>query len=391
METPPKTNVEDYEFDPNGSTEEQLKDSLAADSLSKVNKKDNNWGHTVDESPEEGLVPEDPEKIRDGIQKIEENEKNYYKKQQEKDPFFEGATMYDKRDVKPAYPRERLAATKEELAPINQVEFIGGNRERLQEVYEEAMELRNRVKDPGNPRFRLMSVAAADLERIEQPVDTTERISKNNEEIAKAIKAAVGEEDEYSGDTGAGVQEYISETLIGGDAESVFIGVTGTIVSGNGQIGEKSDTYKNLVVLRWIKNNVNHVIAFSPREEAAIYTLVDGDMNEDWRTKFLRAGAIECKERDEIDVTNHDRDEFYLHERTMEKVVDRIVKAETDIANSSATSHEKSARILESAADTKRHLAHLDKYMDSKEPQIDRSEVKASEKESDASIENENK
>ena len=394
MENNHEPSKNEYELDPNQSIEEQLQDSIddiAKKSLHDTINRPPDHGYTIENDPIHGVVT-GTEEVQEGIKVLEKNEKDYKAKKEaaaranikaeapvEDFSFNEGATFYDEKDIKPVYGPAELAAAKKQLAPVGKIEFIGGNREKLQDVYDEAMEIRNRVKDPGNPRYRLMSVAAVELERIEQPADKTERIRKNNEEIAKAIKEAVGEEDKFSGDTGAGVQEFISEILIGGDAESVFIGTTGTIVSGNGQIGEKSDTYKNLVVLRWIKNNVNHVVAFSPREDAAIYTLVDGDMHEGWRRKFLLAGAIDCKERKEMDITNHDRDQFYVHEKTMEKIVDKIIKAETDIANSNSMSYEKSAIILESAADAMKHLAHLDKYMQPIGPQEDRNEMKSSE------------
>ena len=205
------------------------------------------------------------------------------------------------------------------------------NEERLAKVFEEGQRIHNRVKDPGSYKYRLLSVAAVEMKKIEQPEDKKERTKAINTELEKAIKDATGGEEpgKYEGDVLAAAQAYLSEILIGDSADFVSIGTTKTIVNPTGQVGKNPKIYKDLVVVRWIEDKTNHVLAFSPRRDTAVYTLVDDSMGDSWRDRFLTAGAIAGKERDKISALNHERhSEFAHHERTFEKVVDRMLEDE---------------------------------------------------------------
>ena len=85
---------------------------------------------------------------------------------------------------------------------------------------------------------------------------------------------------------------------------------------------------------------MNHVLAFSPRPDSAMYMLVDGDMDESWRKKFIKAGAVNGEERNEIMVTKHEKhneDGFdSFHERSLEKLLLGTLQRELDVVSNSA-------------------------------------------------------
>lgn len=242
---------------------------------------------------------------------------------------------------------------------------------RLNRVFEEGKEMRERRPDRATG-LRLMSVASVKLEKVEQPDDPEERIKVNNAKLKEAAKKAVGEAefDEYSGDTVAGVSLYVIEALIGSDSDYVAIGDTETLVSSNGQIGRDPETYKNLVVIRWRKNGMNHVFAFSPRRDARMYALVDDSTGGSWRDSFVRAGAMGGKDRKNLIIVNHERhDDGYHHEKTLEKVVMGIIRKETELLESEDFIPENKGKTLMAIGDTYRHIAHLPiKTLESKSP-----------------------
>ena len=237
---------------------------------------------------------------------------------------------------------------------------------RLQEVYREGMSIRERYKEPGPARYRMMSVAAANLEAVDQPENSEQRVQANNEAIANAVTEAIGGEelDDYAADTLAAVQTYISELLIGDNADSISVGTTPAIVSGNGQIGADPNVYKRVVVVRWVKNGINHVLSFSPREAASLTVLVDDSVGDSWRRKFLRAGAVNDVERADLIRLNHDHhdeeDVDYHHEKSMEKLVDKILDREIELLkNDELLSSEKKAEILADLSNRYSKFAHL--------------------------------
>ncbi|MBR3156876.1 hypothetical protein IKF20_00365 [Candidatus Saccharibacteria bacterium] len=312
---------------------------IAGEATINRNGLNNNQGFTIDEDdPIEGGT-DNPEIIRVAEKKLE--------KLEQKD---ESAN-----DIEPKAEKTRVAP---ELSP---------NQKRLKEVFEKSEKVRELYKDPGDPRYRILSVAAVELGRVEQPDDPAERVKKNNEMIEKAAKKAVGENqlDKFSGDTVAAAQEFISEDLIGDNADSVSIGTTETIVNQFGEIGKNREiNYRNLVVVRWIKKGINHVVAFSPSKDAAIYALVDDSMGDSWRNKFFMAGAVDGEEREEISIMNHiNKTDTYLHERTFEKVVCAISRKEMAALESDELGVKDRAAIGYNIAKQVSSLAHSNEKM----------------------------
>ncbi len=319
----------------------------------------NYGGYTVDnDDPLQGYV-DDPAKIQDYFRSFGD------------ELFGDGQkiTANDEEETIIANEKEidKGEADKQEASNIHELQpsriKTTEKDKKLAEVFKKGMEIRDRYKDPGNPRYRLLSVAAVEMEPINQSDNATEKVNSINKAVEKAAKAAVGGEemDDYSGDTVAGVQAYIVEDLIGDDANQVWIGTTETIVNPNGQVGKDPETYKNLVVLRWVKNSTNHVFVFSPRKEAAMYALVDDSMGDSWKKTFLMAGAVNGDERREIMSVNHDQSgDDYLHEKTLEKMIVRMMKKkEAEAMNVEGMSFEDKAKALLSISKEYERLAHL--------------------------------
>ena len=381
---------------------------------------DNNWGHTIDsDDPNQGYV-DDPSKINEVInQRFDDQGKtghlvneavlqeNKSGQNERINTNYGGYTVDDNdpiqgyvgdpskvqdyfkslEDALPGDLQETVATNDTEVATINEEEpekieskaekadashefqLSGAEKarkdEKLAKVFEKGIKIRDRYKDPGNPRYRLLSVAAVEMETIDQTGEAVDKVKSINKAVEKAAKIAVGEEemDDYSSDTVAGVQAYIVEDLIGNDANRVSIGTTETIVNPNGQVGKDPEIYKNLVVIRWIKNSINHVFVFSPRKDAAMYALVDnndstGDL---WKKTFLMAGAVNGDERREIMSVNHDQSgDGYLHEKTLEKIIVRMMEREGQVVTeANEMSLEDKAKIHSSISEEYARLAHL--------------------------------
>ncbi|MBR6505896.1 hypothetical protein IKT18_03655 [Candidatus Saccharibacteria bacterium] len=322
-------------------------------------------GYTIEDDPVFGFT-DDPEKMRK----------------------FEAEHPMPEAEVEEAPESEVVINVRESVD-----EELAENEKRLTAVFERSKEIRDRYKKPGNPRYRLMSVAAADMKRIEQspmPVGEensaeaekvkSERIEKNSAEIEKAIRKALGgkelSKDHYAADTLAAAQLYLSEILIGGDADSVSIGNTGTIVSSSGegadkkpQMGMDPDIYKNLVVVRWIKNGINHVVAFSPREDTGVYALVDDSVGNSWREKFLRAGAVEDKERKDMIIVHHkEQSDTFRREKSIEELAFRTLVREKSILDFDEIGAEHWAEALISVGTKGRKLAHLEDRVEKLSP-----------------------
>lgn len=240
----------------------------------------------------------------------------------------------------------------ERLADIHYDEDFPSRRERLlKEAFEETEKLRELYKDPGNVRYRLLSVYATEMHRIDQSGEPNERIKRNNQEIEKAIKEAYGSEelDKYAADTLAAAQLYLSEVLIGDDADKVSIGTTGTVMNQTGQIATNPESYNNLVVVRWTKNNLNHVVVFSPNEDTGVYALVDDSMGDSWKKEFLKAGAVDGEERKNMIVINHmDHDEWLHHELSIQKLAIKIMAKELEALDSDDWTPEEQLKIQRS-------------------------------------------
>ena len=322
------------------------------------------WGYSIDHNDPVNGYTEDQETINE-----------FLKKDLEKNPVLEPSDKIEPISrAAQADAVESLANAPIE-APIDQApevkaeaekstpEFITErNEERLIEVFEKSQEIRGDYKNPGNPRYRLMSVAAGDLWKIKQPEKVADRVDAINDAITNAVKTAFGSEelDDYAKDTLAAAKLYFSETMIGEDADSVSIGTTETLVNSNGQIGDKPEIYGNMVVIRWIKNNINHVVAFSPKEGTGIYALVDDSMGDSWKEKFIRAGAVDRDERKAIFTMDHeDRDEFYHHEKSFEKVAKRMILKELATINSNEVEVEDMEKVVSACHEELRKLAHL--------------------------------
>ena len=319
----------------------------------------NYGGYTVDDDdPIQGYVdPNNPEALREAHRMLEEKEAEERRRKEKQQLMASGHNLTDAL-VEEEEPEEVADEVAREVAkePTEQ-------DRKLAEVFKKGMEIRDRYKDPGNPRYRLLSVAAVEMEPIDQGGEAAEKVNSINKAVEKAAKAAVGGEemDDYSGDTVAGVQAYIVEDLIGDDADQVSIGTAETIVNPNGQIGKDPEIYKNLVVVRWIKNGTNHVFVFSPRKDAAMYALVDDSMGDSWKKTFLMAGAVNGDERHEIMSVNHDQSgDGYLHEKTLEKMIVRMMqKKEAEVMNTEGMSFENKAKALLSISKEYDRLAHL--------------------------------
>ena len=379
---------------------------------------DNNWGHTIDSDDHNQGYVNDPSKINavinqqfDGREKtghlvneavLQENKSGqdervntnyggytvddndpihgYVGNPSEAKDYFEGFE-----DALPGDSQETVAANDTEVATVNEEEpekieskaekadashefqLSGAEKarrdEKLAKVFEKGEKIRNLYKKPGNPRYRLLSVAAVEMETIDQTGEAADKVKSINKAVEKAARIAVGEEkmNDYSSDTVAGVQAYIVEDLIGNDANQVSIGTTEIIVNPNGQVGKDPEIYRNLVVIRWIKNSINHVFVFSPRKDAAMYALVDDSMGDSWKKTFLMAGAVNGDERREIMSVNHDQSgDGYLHEKTLEKIIVRIMKKEAQVAmEADWMSFEDKAKIHSLISEEYARLAHL--------------------------------
>ena len=301
----------------------------------------NNWGHTIDHNDPVHGFTEDPETMRKFYQEHPEStsiktpEAEIPDERSETEPNQKTEIQAESISTPEQKKAEEILESEEYKQELSEQE------ERLKEVYEKSEEIRDRYKNPGNVRYRLLSVAATDMERISQSTEPNERVKNNNDKIEQAVKKAFGDDklDKYAKDTLTAVQLYFSEIMIGNDADAVSIGTTETIVSSNGQIGKKPETYRNLVVLRWIKKGCNHVVAFSPKEDTGLYALVDDSVGNSWRNKFLMAGAVNGDERKELFVMNHEEhDEFYHHEKSYERIVERMIKKENEALDSNELS-----------------------------------------------------
>ena len=227
----------------------------------------------------------------------------------------------------------------------------------LGEVFEACQKIRERVKDPGRPGYRILSMAAVKLDRIEQPDNPEERVGVINQAIEMAARKAIGKSETedtgygYAGDAVAAIQLYIGEGLIGNDADSVFVGTTRVINSASGRVGiegkramsrrteqdieDGESPYRNLVVVRWIKDGINHVFAFSPSKDAAVYAFVDDSMGDSWKRKIVLAGAIQGDERSDVIIGRHvPRSKQFHHEESIEGVAIKIINKETEVLGS---------------------------------------------------------
>lgn len=235
-------------------------------------------------------------------------------------------------------------------------------KERLEKVFRECVDIRAQYKNPGHASYRLLSVAATKMERIEQPDDRKERTKVINAEIKKAAEKAVGEETlgKYEGDIVAGVQAYVSEILIGENADSVSIGTTGAVINANGQIGTDPEKYKNMVVIRWVQGKMNNVFVFSPRRDAGLYVLADGSMNNKaWRRKFLMAGSVNGEDRREVSKMKHElQDDEAHHERSLENVVNRMLDMQRESISDMDLSIEEKAQIEREISSKRDQLAY---------------------------------
>lgn len=234
---------------------------------------------------------------------------------------------------------------------------------KLGEVFEVSQKIRERVKDPGSPRYRILSMAAVKLERVELPSDADERVEAINQAIELAARKAIGKSETedtghgYAGDSVAAIQLYIGEGLIGSDADSVSVGTTKVIYGASGRVGiegkrairsrteqdieDGESAYRNLVVIRWIKDNINHVVAFSPNKDAAMYAFVDDSMGDSWRRKIIMAGSIQGDDRKDVIIGRHTpRSEKFHHEDSIRGVAKRILDKEIEVLDSSELSQE---------------------------------------------------
>ncbi|MBR3132174.1 hypothetical protein IKG33_02080 [Candidatus Saccharibacteria bacterium] len=317
---------------------------------------DNNWGHTIDDDPIQGYS-DDPDVLRKFLEEEDRRRVTKAEKFDDSEPIgFEPVPAIENDELLTKIPEIEKNAPRNELI---------GQSEALEAIYREAMELRQRFKDPGQARYRLMSVAAVELEKIDLPKEADEKKKVISEEIERAAKVATGDEelDDYSADMMAGINMYLSERLIGGDADTFSIGITEPIVSSNGQIGKNLNVdYKNLVVMRWVTKGINHVFAFSPRKDARIYVLVDDSVGESWRKKFLIAGAIAGKTRSEMIMVNHaHHDEFYHHEKTLERVERKISDKEISLIGDIDLNQVDKNAVIDSIMKRNAELAHFPK------------------------------
>ena len=307
-----------------------------------------------DDDPIQGYVdPNDPEKMREAQRMLEEQEA---KEQRRREGQRFMALGYEpaKTAAEEKMPKEveKETAKEVEKEPTEQDETLHG-------VFERALAIRDRYKEPGRPSYRLLSVGAAEMKRVEQEGDAKEIVERNNQEIEKAVKTALGSEelDEHAKQVLASIQLYISEGLIGNDSESVSVGATETIVNQNGEIGKDSEKYKNLVVVRWIKNSINHVVAFSPRKDAAIYALVDDSALDSWRDTFVAAGAVAGSEREAVSITRHEQYvDNRTHEKTIEKCMIGILTKETQLLASDSIEPKQREKMLNAIKEEYEHL-----------------------------------
>lgn len=341
-----------------------------------------NWGFSIDEDDPVHGFSEDPDIIRE-FQKREEEKQKKKERDQEKaakrEAEFHNDLTYsknaeineeanesindevirqEKKVNKTEANKEVAAETEEEVEAVHEVDLDQERRvAKLKEIYKDSQEMRSRLKDPGKVSYRVMSVGGVELEKIDQPDNPEERVQKNNDAIKTAMIEAYGDDelDEHAEATIAAAQLYFSEGLIGDDADSVFIGTTETLVSGNkdGQVGLDPSKYKNLVVIRWTNNNINHVIAVSPKEDAALYALVDDSMGNSWREKYIEAGAFDGKARDSLITVNHElkvdhngEEETHYQQKTFEKLAIKMIDAETEMLASSDMDVKEKADLL---------------------------------------------
>ena len=362
----------------NGDKEQYLGKIAEAADYAREKEESKEQGFTIDDDPIQGYT-ENPEKIREFNEKYpmpeakvvkateldsssEAPEGEVFELDHESAPEPEDKIEPIPQAVK-AKKIETLAKAPEEEADEPEAKRdTSENKSRLKEVFEKGLEIRDDYKNPGNPRYRLMSVAAGDLWKIKQPEKVEDRVDAVNDAIENAVKTAFGSDelDDYAKDTLAAVKLYFGETMIGDDADSVSIGTTETLVNSSGQIGDKSDIYGNMVILRWIKNNVNHVVAFSPKQGTGIYALVDDSNGDSWKETFLRAGAVNGYDRKKIFTMDHEEHlDTYHHEKSYEKVVKRMVMKEIASINSDEYDLEDMEKVVSSCEKTLKKLAHV--------------------------------
>lgn len=303
----------------------------------------NNWGHTMDATDPNSGLSNNFEDVNAAAQKeIERHKRQPLLSQVEngqESPAVESAIeeMNDGSTGEAAHDSEELAE--------------------LSKVFEASQKIRERVKDPGSPRYRILSLAAVELDRIEQPDNAEERVGVINQAIEMAARKAIGKSETedtgygYAGDTVAAVQLYIGEGLIGDDAESVSIGTTRVINSASGKVGiegkramssrteqdieDGESPYRNLVVIRWTRDDINHIFAFSPSKDAAVYAFVDDSMGNSWRRKIIMAGSIQGDERKDVIIGRHiPRSKKFHHEESMGGVAIKIINKEIEVLDS---------------------------------------------------------
>lgn len=157
---------------------------------------------------------------------------------------------------------------------------------RLAEAIEKGLAYRDRLKDPGNVSYRMMSIGAVELE--ERHLDGS--AASLNDMVSELYQGAMGKDYEQSNDQTAQKTAGISlalECLFREGVDYLSAGVTDTADNPSGN-ADKNGRY---AVIQWISNNTNHILAFSPEEGCSTLSYVGNDMGSSWRDVFIRAGA----------------------------------------------------------------------------------------------------
>lgn len=326
-------------------TEEERKQYIkeaneAAEAAQREHDRQKGTLHTLSE--EERTNPNDPfyapDEFNPSVKDEEEDDDSIYSSYVKPIAVKKSVGEFKNREVAEA-PKE-AEPVREEKAEKKEVRVYSENEKELMQIYDKGQEYHELFKNPGQKSNRLMSVAAVKMEKIEQPEDSEARKKLIEEKVKEASEKALGDNpaEKYEGDEIAALQAYLSDVLIGDNAELVSIGVTKTISNSQGSIGENSKTYKDLVVVRWIRDGINHVIAFSPKKDAAIYALVDDSMGNGWKDTFFRAGAVNGEERNDVIIQRHEKeDETYQHELTVEYLICEMMDKEKEILEQDET------------------------------------------------------
>lgn len=157
---------------------------------------------------------------------------------------------------------------------------------KLAEAIDEGLAYRDRLKDPGNVSYRMMSIGAVELEerRLDDPNTNL------NDMVSELYQKAMGKGYEQSNDQTAQKTAGVSlalECLFREGVNYLSVGVTDTADNPSGN-ADKNGRY---AVIQWISNNTNHILAFSPEEGCSTLSYVSNDFGSSWRDVFIRAGA----------------------------------------------------------------------------------------------------